>query len=107
MLVLSMKKKWFDMVQSGVKKEEYREVKSFWGVRLSKYVGHSFFIIKFVNGYGKKKPHFYATARLEEKPRIGKEEWGAKKNQKYFVIRILDIIKKDEVESLDSMVQFS
>ena len=31
----------------------------------------------------------------------------AKKDQKYFAIRILDIIKKDEVESLNSMVQFS
>ena len=27
MLTLTIKKKWFDMIKSGIKKEEYREVK--------------------------------------------------------------------------------
>ena len=29
-LQLSLKKKWFDMILSGEKKEEYREVKNHW-----------------------------------------------------------------------------
>ena len=29
-LPLTLNKKWFDMILSGVKKEEYREIKSYW-----------------------------------------------------------------------------
>lgn len=29
MLILPIKKKWFDMIASGQKKEEYREVKEY------------------------------------------------------------------------------
>lgn len=34
-LCLSVKKKWFDMIASGKKKEEYREHKLYWIKRLS------------------------------------------------------------------------
>ena len=34
MLVLPIKKKWFDMIKLGVKTEEYREVKDYWVNRL-------------------------------------------------------------------------
>ena len=33
-LHLTLKKKWFDMILSGEKKEEYREIKPYWIVRL-------------------------------------------------------------------------
>jgi len=33
-LHLTLKKKWFDMILSGEKKEEYREIKEFWATRL-------------------------------------------------------------------------
>ena len=33
MLILPIKKKWFDMIRSGEKKEEYREIKSYWTSR--------------------------------------------------------------------------
>lgn len=33
MLVLPIKKKWFDMIASGEKKEEYREIKPYWTSR--------------------------------------------------------------------------
>ena len=33
MLVLPIKKKWFDMIKSGEKKEEYREIKPYWTKR--------------------------------------------------------------------------
>lgn len=32
-LHLTLKKKWFDMILSGVKKEEYREIKDYWARR--------------------------------------------------------------------------
>ena len=33
-LTLSLKKKWFDMIKAGVKKEEYREQREYWIKRL-------------------------------------------------------------------------
>lgn len=33
-LKLTLKRKWFDMIKSGEKKEEYREIKPYWFVRL-------------------------------------------------------------------------
>jgi hypothetical protein len=33
-LHLTLKKKWFDMIDSGKKKEEYREIKPYWVSRL-------------------------------------------------------------------------
>ena len=33
-LHLTVKKKWFDMILSGEKKEEYREMKEYWRIRL-------------------------------------------------------------------------
>lgn len=33
MLTLPIKKKWFDMIKSGEKKEEYREIKPYYASR--------------------------------------------------------------------------
>lgn len=33
-LRLTLKKQWFDMIASGEKKEEYRDIKKYWAVRL-------------------------------------------------------------------------
>lgn len=32
-LHLNLKKEWFDLISSGVKKEEYREIKQYWSDR--------------------------------------------------------------------------
>lgn len=36
MLILPIKKKWFDMIKSGEKKEEYREITPYYKSRLEK-----------------------------------------------------------------------
>lgn len=36
-LHLTLKKKWFDMIVSGEKKEEYREIKDYWAKRLTHF----------------------------------------------------------------------
>jgi hypothetical protein len=36
-LYLTLKKKWFDLIKSGVKKEEYREIKPFYISRFIKF----------------------------------------------------------------------
>ena|SRR3989344_3803126 len=51
-LHLTLKKKWFDLIISGKKKVENREVKPYWTKRFKK----QYDVIKFVNGYGKDKP---------------------------------------------------
>ena len=33
-LVLTLKKKWFELIVKGIKKEEYRELKPYWFKRL-------------------------------------------------------------------------
>jgi len=36
-LNLTLKKQWFDLIKSGVKVEEYREIKTYWARRLFDY----------------------------------------------------------------------
>jgi hypothetical protein len=65
-LPLTIKKKWFDEIIAGNKKEEYREVKSYWIKRLTNQNndgsvnGKSFYkhfrYVKFSNGYAKNAP---------------------------------------------------
>jgi len=117
MLHLTLKKKWFDMIASGEKKEEYREIKPYWIARLVDGLGHptnyetvhgfSFMwkgvgpfsmdsaefynAVKFTNGYGKNSP----TVTLEVKDIVadfGKEKWGAELHKPYFVIKLGNII---------------
>lgn len=58
-LHLTLKKKWFDMIASGEKKEEYRQDKMYWKDRfVKKGYWHSqtckdFDIVRFRNGYTK------------------------------------------------------
>lgn len=40
-LQLTIKKKWFDMIASGEKKEEYREIKQYWCNRLLWHEHHT------------------------------------------------------------------
>ena len=85
-LRLTLKKKWFDMIAAGIKKEEYREVKRYWIQRLCNEVEYEtnygnwegvfkkFTHVEFKNGYGKNAP----TMLVEFKGiRIGeaKPEW--------------------------------
>jgi hypothetical protein len=67
-LHLTLKKKWFDMILSGEKKEEYREFKRHWIQRLTNEVAlenndkdnmyKDIELIKFTNGYGENAPSF-------------------------------------------------
>ena len=83
-LDLTLKKKWFDLIASGEKKEEYREIKVYWTKRL---VGKEHTHVRFRNGYARNSP----VIMLELKSIIvaeGREEWGAKKGDLYFVLKL-------------------
>lgn len=51
-LNLTIEKKWFDMILSGEKKEEYRDIKPFYDNRFKK----EYTKVKLTNGYGKHRP---------------------------------------------------
>lgn len=88
MIILPIKKKWFDMIKSGEKKEEYREIKRYWITRfnnkgiLSKYNPHT---IIFRNGYGKNRPSL--QCKVNVRVGQGKEKWGAKKRKRVLRFR--------------------
>lgn len=110
MLILPIKKKWFDMILSGEKKEEYREIKEYYETRFRNLFGaitiypSSIFShrskyellqgeavpeeIIFRNGYSKDSKAIKARCRL----RIGKgrPEWGAEPDKQYYILEILD-----------------
>jgi hypothetical protein len=116
-LHLNLKKKWFDMIASGEKKEEYRELKPYWVKRLmidvevkdptlgyeklfdlilrgSEDVSYGF--VRFIdvsarNGYRKNSPKL---KWINEGITIGygNPEWGAEKGKAYFKLKIGRII---------------
>lgn len=121
-LRLPLKTKWFKMTQCGIKKEEYREITPYWISRLINWRnepnwGMSDFVreftyhgneLNFIENHGKKFDVNIMTLgypkgndierilRLEHKGieiREGKEEWGAKSGELYFVINHGEIIK--------------
>lgn len=111
-LTLSLKKKWFDMIASGEKKEEYREVSPYWIKRLLRcgilcngncvFTGKivcpacrhlkyaSFDTVVFTLGYPKKDDMTRRIAFKIEDIEIseGKEKWGAEAGKVYFVIKL-------------------
>jgi len=60
-LELTIKKQWFDMIASGVKLQEYREIKKYWISRLmteanGQQIFKKFQAVRFRNGYGPNAP---------------------------------------------------
>lgn len=114
-MVLTLKKQWFDMIASGIKTEEYREMKPYWEKRFINYFGkfinfscvppteawdaHKKDII-FRNGYGKNAPEFTAECSIRED--YGNVEWGAEKGRKYYVLTIHHVSNvKNIVEAIE------
>ncbi len=110
-MVLTLKRKWFDMILSGVKTDEYREMKPYWEKRFINYFGRYYDFsqdvtqlvwnnqiknIVFRNGYGNDKPQFTAECTISEG--YGKEEWGAEKDKKYYVLKIHRIFEEKNIE---------
>lgn len=118
---MPIKKKWFDMILSGEKKEEYREIKEYYETRFQNLFGaitiypSSIFShrskyellqgeavpeeirkdsvqeIIFRNGYSKDSKAIKARCKL----RIGKgkSEWGAEPDKQYYILEILSVEK--------------
>jgi len=96
MLTLPIKRKWYEMILTGEKKEEYREIKPYWAARLAYHMQISafddgVFPVKFINGYGKKSPAFNALVTCSIG--TGKTKWGATAEKEYFILKIKEIKK--------------
>lgn len=98
-LHLNLKRKWFDLILSGEKLEEYRDLTQYWNLRLGmddriEYPEmYDFKTITFSNGYSKDRPQFVIELKSIE-IRTGKTEWGAEEGKKYFVLSLGEIISK-------------
>jgi len=88
-LHLTLKKKWFDMIASGEKKEEYREIKVYWAKRLLK----NYDAILFRNGYGEKVPSVLVEYKGLTQG-VGDKSWGAP-IEKAYILKFGKIIKND------------
>lgn len=103
-LRLTLKKKWFDMILSGEKKEEYREVKMYWAKRLMNGFPEihgieklnpdfkTFEHIEFRHGYAKKAPTIIIQCNGIE---IGKTrvEWSDEDGKESFVLKLGKILE--------------
>lgn len=87
-LRLTLKRKWFDMIASGVKKEEYRKIKPW---ILSRLQGKSYDAVEFSNGYGKHVPKV-VVEYLDWGTGVGRSDWGAQKGEPTIIIRLGRII---------------
>lgn len=107
MLILPIKKKWLDMIMSGEKDEEYREIKKYWTVRIVRWLGFQDSETETVmellksqgtikakpvvlqNGYGRNARQVEILCTLSVG--AGKEEWGAVPGKEYYRFHIQTI----------------
>ena len=113
-LHLVLKRKWWDMIASGEKKEEYREICHYWAIRLldNNYRWYSMNTDYPKDFLGWIIEHLDHRADIQFRPfenvcfhlgytntimtfrieyftlSMGKEEWGAEPNKHYFVIKL-------------------
>ena len=103
-MILPIKKKWYDMILSGEKKEEYREIKPYYTTRFKNIHLLSYNELPelwrekviFRNGYAASSPSFIAEVRLTIG--TGNPEWGAEEGKNYYILKICDIEPKAKSE---------
>jgi hypothetical protein len=102
-LILTIKKEWFDLIRKGIKKTEYREIKRVWDKRLG---NSQYDYVVFSNGYSRKSPKILAECKSITKGR-GTPEWGAEENKEYYCIELGRILEKpDETKENEQLSLF-
>lgn len=79
-LHLTLKRQWFDMIASGEKTDEYREIKPYWETRLSDASRYS--VVRFRNGYNPGSPTM-TIELLGISQGVGNPKWGAPSSPVY------------------------
>lgn len=90
-LHLNLIKKWFDMIHSGEKKEEYRELSDYWKKRMQKVKLNGVKTITFSNGYAKDRRQMIVELKYIS-IRDGLKEWGAIEGKVYFVLHLGNVL---------------
>jgi hypothetical protein len=96
MLILPIKKQWFDLIKQGIKKEEYREIKPYYTTRFTNLgllengnPTNKEIVVLFRNGYSQKSPSFQAICTLSIDKKDSKYAcWGAVTDKTYYVLTI-------------------
>lgn len=103
-LNLTLKKKWFDMILSGQKKEEYRVANRYWTKIFCKSIHkgvcelqHRHYII-FKNGHSKKAPQVLVECNKTLVGYKGKKKWGFPDNVICFTLKLGDIIATKNIK---------
>lgn len=118
MLVLPIRRKWFDMIKSREKLEEYREIKPYYNRCLgNEVIGFPFtetiikniesireydenqfkdFEVVFRNGYRADSPKLKCKCKL--RVGTGKLDWGAEPNKEYYILTILKVLEVKNYE---------
>ncbi len=99
MLVLPIKKKWFDLILHRIKKEEYREIKPYYTKRFQNaglldadgMTTNQEVDIALRNGYSANDPMLHV--RVVMKRGYGVEEWGAESGVEYYCLEIVRVYK--------------
>jgi len=86
MLTLPIKTKWLEMIDSGEKKEEYRDITPYYDQRLKRYIGQ---IIQVKLRAGYSKVSRYSIYNVLVLIGHGKTPWGANPNKQYYVLQII------------------
>lgn len=91
MLTLPIKRKWFDMILSGEKKEEYRDLTHYYMTRIDnapRFItdGKQQFFVQLRAGYRKDSPLMVIQCWRDTGE--GRPEWGAEPGKKYIRLHI-------------------
>lgn len=90
-LKLTLKFKWYDLINSGMKLEEYRDVTPYYHSRIDKYIdaikhGETVYVT-FYKAYDTNRPQM--TFKIESiEIREGNPAWGAVPGIEYYCIRL-------------------
>lgn len=111
-LHLTLKKQWFDMILSGGKREEYREIKPYWERRLCREFDPTtkravvidgrnsfkkFNTVTFSNGYSNDSRKMIIGIECIEIG-YGVSEWGAPPYHRVFIIKLGNIIERKNIK---------
>lgn len=92
-LELPLKKEWYNMIESGEKREEYREIKPYWQNRLALYDNRNQLIglnprgythVRFRYGYTKRTMLYKIDEIIIGR---GNPDWGAPTNKDVLIIK--------------------
>lgn len=90
-LILPIKRFWFNKILSGEKLEEYRNITPYYEKRLEKYRNWSYFLVGLRAGYRMDSPFIVCLCELRKGE--GVEKWGAEKGKKYYILKIKKVCK--------------